>query len=53
MVELNVPIITSNNKIFGAVLFEKPGTGEVTLNWYESKLTEEEDIKNEEVLKYP
>ena len=39
MVETAVPIITADKEILGAMFFEKPKTGEVTLNWFESWLT--------------
>ena len=41
MVELAVPIITSSKEILGATLYEIPRTGNVRLNWFESKVTNE------------
>ena len=35
------PIITHKNEITGSVIYEDPSTGQIILNWYETKFCKE------------
>ena len=36
--EALIPLVTLDNKIYGSVIYEKPNSGEIILNWYETNI---------------